>query len=190
MHTIINETFTKHLGLMRQHLKLIDEDAAALDNLKYKKVGSGILGLHFVGLKDLNVDQRQVLRDLLNNADIHDEFAGGNYVKGEDKDQQRVVALLDDEVVGFMTPRFQPESGFWRSGAIYVSPQHQGKGIASTMLQKFFNDREHLPARVWIANKNTSSQKAFTKAGFERHKERNLSDSSNDQGFDWVKVYS
>lgn len=144
-------------------------------------------GLRFSSTDQLNVDQQQTLKDLLNSADNHQEFAGGNYVKGEDKDKQRVVALSNDEVVGFMTPRFQPESGFWRSGAIYVDPKHQGKGIASAMLQKFFSDPSHLPARVWIANNNTSSQKAFMKAGFTKHKERNLSDSVNDQGHDWIK---
>jgi len=86
-----------------------------------------------------------------------------------------------------MTPRFQPENGFWRSGAIYVDPKHQGKGIASAMLQKFFNDPSHLPARVWIANSNTSSQKYFMNAGFTKHKERNLSLSDSDQGHDWIK---
>ena len=39
---LLNETFTKHLGLMKQHLKLINEDVEAPDNLKYKKEGSGI----------------------------------------------------------------------------------------------------------------------------------------------------
>ena len=39
---LLNETFTKHLGLMKQHLKLINEDVATPDNLKYEKVGSGI----------------------------------------------------------------------------------------------------------------------------------------------------
>jgi len=153
----------------------------------YLKVLNENRELHFVNTKHLNVDQQQALRNLLDDADTHQEFAGGNYVKGSDKDQQRVIALLDNNVVGFMTPRFQPESGFWRSGAIYVSPQYQGKGIASTMLQKFFNDVSHLPARVWIANNNTSSQKAFMKAGFRKHKERNLSDSPNDEGYDWIK---
>ena len=42
MNNIINETFTKHLGLMQQHLKLLNEDVEAPDNLKYKKEGSGI----------------------------------------------------------------------------------------------------------------------------------------------------
>jgi len=31
---LLNETFTKHLGLMKQHLKLINEDVATLDKLK------------------------------------------------------------------------------------------------------------------------------------------------------------
>ena len=39
---LLNETFTKHLGLMKQHLKLINEDVEAPDNLKYKKEDSGI----------------------------------------------------------------------------------------------------------------------------------------------------
>ena len=76
--------------------------------------------LRLISTKDLNVNQKQTLEKLLDNADSHPEFSGGNYVKGEDKDQQRIISLEDGEVVGFMTPRFQPESGFWRSGAIYI----------------------------------------------------------------------
>ena len=55
------------------------------------------------------------------------------------------------------------------------------------MLKQFFNDPTHLPARVWIADYNESSQKAFSNAGFKKSKERNLSDSPNDKGFDWIK---
>ena len=143
--------------------------------------------LRLVSTKDLNVNQKQTLEKLLDDADSHPEFSGGNYVKGEDKDQQRIIALEGDEVVGFMTPRFQLESGFWRSGAIYIPPQHQGKGYASIMLKQFFNNPTHLPARVWIADYNKSSQKAFSNAGFKKSKERNLSDSPNDKGFDWIK---
>ena len=143
--------------------------------------------LQFVNTNDLNVQQYNDLQQLLDDADKHLEFAGGNYVKGTDKDQQRIVALVDDIVVGFMTPRYQPESEYWRSGAIYVDPIHQGKGYASTMLQRFFSTPNHLPARVWIANVNTSSQRAFGSAGFVKSKERNLSDSPNDQGHDWIK---
>ena len=159
--------------------------------MKFKKLVDRILlesnNLSLVSTKDLNVNQKRTLENLLDDADKHSEFTGGNYVKGEDKDRQRVVALLGDEVVGFMTPRFQPESGFWRSGAIYIKPTHQNKGYASIMLQRFFNDSTHLPARVWIANYNISSQKAFSKAGFKKDKERNLSNQPNEQGHDWIK---
>jgi len=143
--------------------------------------------LQFVNTNDLNVQQYNDLQQLLDDANNHPEFAEGNYVKGTDKDKQRIVALVDDIVVGFMTPRYQPESGYWRSGAIYVDPLHQGKGYASTMLQKFFSTPNHLPARVWIASNNISSQRAFSSAGFVKGKQRNLSDSPNDQGHDWIK---
>ena len=143
--------------------------------------------LHFASTNELSPEQLEDLNSLLDDANNHSEFAGGNYVKGSDKDQQRIVALVDNSVVGFMTPRYQPESGYWRSGAIYVDPIHQGKGYASIMLKQFFNDPTHLPARVWIADYNKSSQKAFSNAGFKKSKERNLSDSPNDKGFDWVK---
>jgi RimJ/RimL family protein N-acetyltransferase len=144
-------------------------------------------GLNLVSTLDLNTNQLQMLQNLLDDADNHPEFSGGGYVKGQDKDKQRVVALLGDEVIGFMTPRYQPESGYWRSGAIYVKPIYQGKGYASIMLQSFFNNPKHLPARVWIANYNVSSQKAFGKAGFVKSKQRNLSDAPNDHGYDWIK---
>ena len=145
--------------------------------------------LHFASTNELSPEQLEDLNSLLDDANNHSEFAGGDYVKGSEKDKQRVVALVDDLVVGFMTPRYQPESGYWRSGAIYVDPTHQGKGYASTMLRKFFSTSNHLPARVWIASDNTSSQRAFGSAGFVKSKERNLSDSPNDQGYDWVKEH-
>jgi RimJ/RimL family protein N-acetyltransferase len=143
--------------------------------------------LRLANTNDLSPEQLENLKSLLDDADNHSEFAGGNYVKGLDKDKQRVVALVGRTVVGFMTPRYQTESGYWRSGAIYVDPVHQGKGYASTMLSKFFSTPDHLPARVWIASNNTSSQKAFMKAGFIKSEQRNLSDNPYDQGYDWVK---
>jgi len=143
--------------------------------------------LYLASTDELLPQQLKVLNSLLDDANNHPEFAGGNYVKGTDKDKQRIVALVDDIVVGFMTPRYQPESGYWRSGAIYVDPLHQGKGYASTMLQKFFSTPNHLPARVLIASNNISSQRAFSSAGFVKGKQRNLSDSPNDQGHDWIK---
>jgi hypothetical protein len=55
------------------------------------------------------------------------------------------------------------------------------------MLRKFFSTPNHLPARVWIADNNAASQHAFGSAGFVKGKQRNLSDSPDDQGHDWVK---
>lgn len=148
--------------------------------------------LIFVKKDQLNNEQLQKLEQLLTDAENHEEYSGGrpdgsSYVKGIKEDQGRVIALIGNNVVGFMSPQFHPERGYWRSGAIYVSPEYQRKGIASAMLQKFFDDPNHLPAKAWIANDNIASQRAFKHAGFIQHQERNLSDSIRDQGYDWVK---
>lgn len=148
----------------------------------------GVSGLKLKGIQELTPEQKQKLNSLLDQADSHPEFSGGGYVKGEEKDKQRLVAIIGDEVVGFMTPRFQQESGYWRAGAIFIDPEHQGRGYAAQMLGSFFEDSKHLPARVWISNTNKSSQGAFSKAGFIKDKEKNLSDDPNDRGFNWIKT--
>lgn len=126
------------------------------------------------------------LNSLLNDADRHPEFAGLNLVKGPEKDAARFV-ILDDSgnPVGFMTPRF--DRGYWRAGAIYVDPSARGKGYARKAISEFFNDPSHLPARVWIADINKESQRAFIAAGFREGERRDLSELPEDKGSHYYK---
>ena len=117
-------------------------------------------------------------------ADQHPEFAGYDLVKGPERDSAR-LAITDDSgvVVGFMTPRF--DRGFWRTGAIYTDPAVRGKGFARRAIIDFFSDPAHRPARVWIADINRESQRAFTGAGFVRGDRRDLGPSPSDRGHDY-----
>lgn len=134
-------------------------------------------------LDDQGLDR---LNQLLDDADSHPEFAGLNLVKGPEKDAARFV-ILDDSgnPVGFMTPRF--DRGYWRAGAIYVDPSARGKGYARKAISEFFDDPSHLPARVWIADINKESQKAFIAAGFWQGERRDLSALPEDKGRHYYK---
>jgi len=117
-------------------------------------------------------------------ADQHPEFAGYDLVKGPERDSTR-LAITDDAgvVVGFMTPRF--DRGFWRTGAIYTNPADRGKGFARRAIIDFFSDPAHRPARVWIADVNRQSQRAFTGAGFVKGAPRDIGPSPSDKGHDY-----
>ena len=133
---------------------------------------------------DLDAENLKILQGYINAADEHPEFAGYNLVKGAEKDAIR-LAILDDfgKVVGFMTPRF--DRGYWRTGAIYTDPSVRGKGFAMKAIIEFFSNPFYRPARVWIADINTQSQRAFTGAGFIKGERRNLSDNPADMGHDY-----
>jgi RimJ/RimL family protein N-acetyltransferase len=80
-----------------------------------------------------------------------------------EEDRQRAGIYFNDELVGFMTPRKEPDGG-WRVGAIHIDPNNRGKGIGSMAIAKFFEDKTASP--VPISVDNISSQKAFANAGF------------------------
>ena len=110
-------------------------------------------------------------QDLLALADNDPEIGGfvfadndpeiGGFVYPQE-DRQRAGIYLDDELVGFMTPR--EEDGGWRAGAIYIRPDSRGKGIGSLAIDKFFEDKSASPVPIGL--NNLASQKAFAKAGF------------------------
>ena len=133
---------------------------------------------------DLNDEQRKKLSHLLDDADQHPEFSGYDLVKGQDRDANRLV-VLDDAgvVVGFLTPRF--DKGFWRAGAIYADPSMRGKGHMRRAIIEFFSDTQHRPARVWIADGNRESQRAFIGAGFEKGARRDVGETATDKGHDY-----
>jgi GNAT superfamily N-acetyltransferase len=130
---------------------------------------------------ELDQEGQRRLDGYLDDADKHPEFSGFDLVKGEDRDALR-LAILDEEgtVVGFMTPRH--ERGFWRTGAIYVDPLVQGRGYARRAIDEFFRDASHRPARVWISDRNQSSQRAFTRAGFVQGERHDVGDGPDDRG--------
>lgn len=136
--------------------------------------------------EELDDDQKKKLEMLLNKADEHEEFSGSNLVIGPEYDSRRIVFLLGDQVVGFMTPR--EENRFngnrWRTGAIFVDEEFRGKSIAPSAIKQFFKDKK---GYAWISNNNISSQRAFQAAGFEKGNERNVGDSPFDQGYNWFK---
>jgi len=88
--------------------------------------------ISFKKLKDLNDYQLKELNSLTDEADAHEEFSGFNLVKGQEYDSRRIVFLLGNNVVGFMTPREETRFGKnrWRTGAIFVSKNFRGMGIA------------------------------------------------------------
>ena len=121
------------------------------------------------------------MQELIDAADLHPEFAGYDLVRGPTRDAARLFITNEmGEPVGFMTPR--KDSGFWRTGAIYVDPAARGKGYAKQAIIDFFSDPNHRPARVWIADNNTESQRAFTAAGFEVGEQHDLGASDSDKG--------
>ncbi len=109
-------------------------------------------------------------QDLLALADDDPEIAGFVYAQEEEndgteeeEDRQRAGIYLGDDLVGFMTPREEPDGG-WRVGAIYIRPENRGKGIAPSAIAKFFEDKDASPVPIGLTN--SSSQSAFAKAGF------------------------
>jgi len=142
--------------------------------------------ISFKKLKDLNDYQLKELNSLTDEADAHEEFSGFNLVKGQEYDSRRIVFLLGDNVVGFMTPREETRFGKnrWRTGAIFVSKNFRGMGIAPKAIKEFFKDKK---GYSWISNQNKASQNAFSSAGFIKGEERNVGDSPLDQGHNWYK---
>ncbi len=129
---------------------------------------------------ELDEGQKDQLRDLVDDADVHPEFSGYGLVKGEEKDRARLAIISEEGVVGFLTPRF--DRGFWRTGAIFVGDQFRGKSFAKKAIATYFSDPSKRPARVWIADYNKSSQGAFISAGFERGERRDIGQAEDEKG--------
>lgn len=130
---------------------------------------------------ELNEEQNKELTKLLIEASNHQEFKDTPYVLGEDNDKRRLIILNEENVVvGFLTPRF--DSGYYRTGAIYTNPKYRGFGYASKAIIEFYKD--HRPGRVWIADYNTDSKRAFARAGFDMNNplRKDLSSDEIDKG--------
>lgn len=81
-------------------------------------------------------------------------------------DRERVAIVADGCVVGFFTPRRDPD-GSARLGAIYILPAFRGQGLAREAIRQYVASTPG-PFRAWIANQNLSSQRAFEACGFTR----------------------
>lgn len=88
----------------------------------------------------------------------------------------RKAIICEEVVVGFISPKRQMFHGstHWRAGALYVTPQQQGKGIMSRVLHDFFTT--HSPGLTWIDDSNRASISVFRKLGFIMDKARNGKD--------------
>jgi GNAT superfamily N-acetyltransferase len=98
--------------------------------------------------------------EFLEKGEIESEISGFVYPEEE---RQRAGIYLNDELVGFMTPRKELDKG-WRLGAIYINPDDRNKGVGSKAINKFFEERD--ASSVPIGIDNIASQKAFANAGF------------------------
>lgn len=75
------------------------------------------------------------------------------------------VVELDDKIIGFATIYREKEKD--ELGAIYILPEHQGKGIGSILLQKaldLFKDSKEIWLEVAIYNENAI--RFYQKFGF------------------------
>jgi GNAT superfamily N-acetyltransferase len=100
-------------------------------------------------------------RDLLIEADKDPGIAG--FVR-PDSGAERVAFTHKGEVVGFMTPRLDPD-GYHRVGAVYVKPEHRGKGIASRNIARYMQGKK---SKVWIDDDNVATARAHAKAGYQK----------------------
>lgn len=127
--------------------------------------------------------------DLLITESLADPFVGGEWLKDliekvktnslrKNKKEQFFILEKDSEYIGFYCPRL--EGGYWRSGTIYLAKKHRGKGYMSSILKTFFSN--HTPAAAWISNSNENSKKLYTKLGFTKGKDYNLSAAPIDNG--------
>ena len=68
------------------------------------------------------------------------------------------------KVVGFMTPRVDPD-GYHRVGAVYVKPEYRNRGIASRNISKYMRGKK---SKVWIEDNNLATARAHMKAGYKK----------------------
>lgn len=95
------------------------------------------------------------------------------YLKGyvfPDEPRERIAIEVNGSIVGFMTPRKSGDT--WRTGAIYIDPEHRGKGFATSAIVSFFSNKKSGIALV--EPHNEASQRAFSKAGFGEEKTKNI----------------
>jgi RimJ/RimL family protein N-acetyltransferase len=120
--------------------------------------------------------------DMLMKADSDKELTG--YVHPNTPNIIRAGIYFNGRLVGFMTPRMESiENQTWRTGAIYILPDYQGRGIGSKAISEFFKNRKAAPVPIGITNK--ASQKSFASAGFTTDGIIRVNEEDNNWKFQW-----
>ncbi len=101
------------------------------------------------------------MRELLSRADCDPLLAG--YAYPDDESKARLPIYDGENLVGFATPR-QDKDGVWRMGAIFVLPEHRGRGLGRTAIASFMKGQR---GRAFIEDDNIVSQRAYEAAGFK-----------------------
>jgi RimJ/RimL family protein N-acetyltransferase len=122
-------------------------------------------------LSKLTSHQTRLFQDVLSQAS-QDRYLSPNEHETVPQKPTVVVILLGEEPVGFYCPKSQMwgNQRYWRCGACFVVPKHQGKGIMGKVLKEYFDRYSH--ALSWIEDGNTKSIALFTSLGFVKSKRK------------------
>jgi RimJ/RimL family protein N-acetyltransferase len=101
------------------------------------------------------------LEPLLKLAEVDPNLTG--FVYPQDRVRRRVGLYRDEALVGFFTPRQDPDE-VWRMGAIFIVPEHRGLGLASLAIRSFMRGKL---GRAFISDGNVASARAYAQAGFK-----------------------
>ncbi len=124
--------------------------------------------------KDLTTKQAEHHLEDLKSAKIDPFLQGASSL--DDPNAKRLIILVQENVIGFMTPEKTSMKGvqYWRAGALYVSKENRKKGNATSALRIFF--QSHRPGIAWIEDTNVHSIRAFEKIGFYKWKPKQMND--------------
>lgn len=102
--------------------------------------------------------------EMLQKAD-KDKYLDG-YVLNGDTRKDRLGILHNNKIIGFLTPRLGSGKALdaWRTGTIYISEQHRGKGYGKQAIKEFFKDKPKGVA--FVDPDNTPSRRSFEGSGF------------------------
>ena len=112
-------------------------------------------------------EKKSISRQLLLEANKDPMLRGYVHPNDHVRAQERVPIESAGEVVGFFTPR-EDERGVHRMGAIYVTPAHRGKGLATEAIRGHMAGKR---GKAFIEYENKASRRAFEAAGFRAKEE-------------------
>lgn len=104
---------------------------------------------------------------------------------GNKKD--RVAIYNGEDIIGFMQPSQieYKDKTYWRTGNIFILPEYRNRGLGSKAILDFFSDKPE--GLAWIAFDNTSSMRAFTKAGFHKVESETMKNPRGKLLYLWLK---